>query len=105
MLNTINEIVDDFYPKLSPEDISEIRKTDRDHIFKWHHTVGMYIRNNYELWNENHPLTKEWHFDSENNFNKYVVDGIDYHPNHPDEVSNRILEAIWLRVNTEILIK
>ena len=48
------------------------------------------IRNEYGLWDENHPLTTHWHkFPDERN----IVEGVDYSVDHPDSVSMRIVEA------------
>ena len=49
------------------------------------------IRNDYGLWEFDHPLTQHWHAypDCRN-----LVDGIDHSEDHPDAVSAVILEIV-----------
>ena len=52
-------------------------------LTKYHHNLGMWIRNHYKLWTI--PWTPE------------LRDGVDYSPYHPDQVSMTIIEDVWKR--------
>lgn len=49
------------------------------------------IRNDYGLWEFDHPLTQHWHMHPEA---RNIVDGIDYSEDHPDAVSAEILGCV-----------
>lgn len=49
------------------------------------------VRNDYGLWEFDHPLTQHWHMYPEA---RNIVDGIDCSEDHPDEVSATILETV-----------
>jgi hypothetical protein len=75
----------------------EVKSEDQMSMF--HHTVGRHIRNHYGLWEKDNPLVKAWYDAAEVNDITYLVSGVDTHPNHPDQVSNQILRAVWREVN------
>ena len=50
---------------------------------EYHHTLGMKIRNEFKLWNE------EWV--------PKLIDGVDYADDHPDAISMRVIEEVWKR--------
>ena len=52
-------------------------------LVRWHHTIGQDIRNHYNLWG------RSWTPD--------IVDGFDVSPDHPDQLSMRVIEEVWLR--------
>jgi len=63
--------------------MDEVAKTSwknvlRDQLIMGHHSTGRAIRNNYRLWEENHPAVGD---------------------KHPDDVSMEIMEQVWDRVN------
>ena len=65
-------------------DRREFLATARDELVKFHHTFGMAIRNQYGLWK--FPWEKQ------------IEDRgtpIDISPDHPDAVSERIIEKLW----------
>lgn len=74
------------FKQLTEDDISVLKETAFADLVQFHHTVGRWIRNHYNLWDY------EW---------EPVVgsDGVDYSPNHPDAVSQRIIEHVWRHVN------
>lgn len=95
---TKEEIVDNIVSKivmLYPLDADRILSVPRDNIRTYNNTMGRSIRNDFLLWDDNHPETKEWHDACKNNTNQYIKNGIDCHPNHPDAVSVDILFRIW----------
>ena len=55
--------------------------------------VGRSIRNDYGLWEFDHPLTQHWH---QNPDCRNIVNGIDHSEDHPDNVSAEILEKVRL---------
>lgn len=66
-------------------------------LIRYHSTLGMHLRNHYNLWDSNHPLTQHWHMyqDCRN-----MVDGTDYSEDHPDAVSMDILRAIHSKLQS-----
>ena len=56
---------------------------DGDDLHQFHHSLGQWIRNNYNLWEI--PWEPE------------LRDGVDYSPHHPDQVSMTIIEEVWKR--------
>jgi hypothetical protein len=71
----------------------------KEDLIDMHFGLGGWIRNTYGLWGDS-PLTEEWRLDRENDGRKYITEtGVDAHPQHPDEVSMRIITLIWEKVN------
>ena len=52
----------------------------RNDEIKYHHSLGLHIRNHFDLWS--YPWTPE------------IRDGVDYSPYHPDELSMTIIRKI-----------
>jgi hypothetical protein len=65
------------------------KNTPKDKLIRYHHSLGMNIRNHLNLW------ANEWVPDIKN--------GVDYSPEHPDAISQRIIEAVWEKAQTEIM--
>jgi len=92
--NTVQEIVKDIVEHLSEEDIQFLKEHTKREIQALHHSFGMFVRNHYELWNKEHPLTSSWFADCEAKTNAHIIDGLDCHPCHPDAVSDQVLQAL-----------
>ena len=58
--------------------------TSRDRLGTYHHGFGTWIRNTYGLW--------------ENPWEPVIEDGCDVSPDHPDNISGRIIEAVHDRM-------
>ena len=56
----------------------------RESLINYHHTLGQSIRDQYRLWE------RKWEPD--------LRDGIDYSPDHPDAVSQRVIEKTWEKI-------
>lgn len=86
MTQTVNDIIKEVHKETAlwseeeQEDffLSPIRG---DSLIRYHSTLGMYIRNKYNLWQI--PWTPE------------LRNGVDYSPYHPDSVSQTIIEEVW----------
>jgi len=88
MTEDFEEMVDEVFSWLEGEGIEVIAKfTDeqKGDLVAYHHTLGRNIRNTFELWK------LEWE--------PNIIDGVDHSPNHPDEISMRVIEAVWERAN------
>jgi hypothetical protein len=57
------EIVKDFSDSLSEADLNAFLEMEREDLIQLHHTVGRHIRNKYDLWNIDNPLTLDKHPD------------------------------------------
>lgn len=88
MNTTEQSIAEDICNNLSEDDATLLSQTPFDECIQFHHTVGQWIRNNYKLWD------KDW-------IPVFDDDGIDHSPDHPDAVSQRIIERVWKQVNNE----
>jgi hypothetical protein len=78
--------------------LKEWPKDDLEFVKSGEHDFGMVgraIRNDYGLWEFDHPLTQHWHMNPEC---RNIVDGIDYSEDHPDQVSAMILEVVRSRL-------
>jgi hypothetical protein len=84
-----DEIVADMVlnARKSEENVRSWLNVTRADLITGHHTTGCFIRNHYKLWYEGNPHT----------VNGYSVNaqGIADHPNHPDQMSMRIMERVW----------
>lgn len=61
---------------------TEFLETDFDRLVKYHSSFGRAIRNKYKLW------ARSWE--------PVLKDGYDVSPNHPDALSMKIIENVWL---------
>ena len=68
---------------ISREDLEYIKTSEPITL---HHGFGTWIRNHYKLW--------------EVKWEPEIRDGVDYSPNHPDSISNRIVEEFHKHLNT-----
>lgn len=94
------EIVNDLVNTLTDDDIKEWQKMPKSDLIMLHHSLGQYIRNHYKLWERENPLTSVWVIDNESGNETYIKDGVDCHPNHPDQMSFSIIENVWDRLNS-----
>lgn len=97
------QIVEDLYTNLEYEDRQALRKMypNEESLVSLHHGYGTFIRNEYKLWEAENPLTQQWFTDcdeAQDGQHEFMVDGVDYHPQHPDEVSMDIIEEVWRKV-------
>lgn len=72
---------------LSIKDIIEIKGMTREQLYRLHHSLGRWIRNNWNLWTEG-PLK-----DHMNNLGLH----------HPDDMSGLIIESFWHYLRKEPL--
>jgi hypothetical protein len=84
---TIDEAVDRLLKVYGKEVKAEIRSTAKEDLLKFHHSLGLEIRNSFGLWGENAELLSTlapancW----------------------GDNASMVIIEALWSRLRDEIL--
>jgi hypothetical protein len=87
-MHDFEDMVNEVAGLLNKETQKEIKKefvnTPKDKLVMYHGTLGRTIRNEYKLWDTN------WTPD--------IRDGVDYSPDHPDQVSMRVLEEVWERL-------
>ena len=70
---------------------------DFGELIQLHHGTGRYIRNNYFMWYPNNPHSKLDDYPGHGG----TLDGVLDHPDHPDQRSQRVIEAIWLCLQRE----
>lgn len=66
---------------LSPSTLNDIRSCQKADLIQYHSGIGMAIRNAYNLWKV------KW--------KPKIVNGVDMSPDHPDQVSMKIIERLW----------
>lgn len=79
-----DDMVDEVYRWFMLADENErimFKATEEDELVRYHHTLGMNIRNHFKLWGE------KW--------TPFFIDGVDYAPNHPDAISMHVIKAVW----------
>jgi len=91
MFLTFDEIVEVVFGRISKDEIEYLQTIKRDDMIEFHSTVGRGIRNDFRLWHTKNPLTKAFFEDGD----KYIVNGVNLHPDHPDTVSCNVLYRVW----------
>lgn len=83
-----DEIVCELYERFANDPVSEwgeaqldFVKRPKNEIYYYHSTLGRSIRNEFKLW--------EYMWEPE------IIGGVDHSPDHPDQVSDRIMTALW----------
>ncbi len=95
--HSVKAIAEDAWKRLDEKERQVIRNTENvDDMIKFHHWGGRWIRNHYGLWNPRNKLTRNYFIDGD----KYVRDGINYHPQHPDTVSSQVMAEMWIIART-----
>ena len=79
---TEEQIVEDVLSKLNAEDRLKLRSIPFEELIGFHSNFGQQIRNKYKLWDVSNPYTHH----------------VDDHPDHPDNLSFRIIQTVWLRI-------
>jgi len=99
--DTIDGIAEECISKLDKLDIEYFNSfsSGEDVVMQQHHGYGRHIRNEYKLWEKTHPLTKAWHQATDINDQTHIKNGVDYHPDHPDEISSSIIKLIWEKIS------
>lgn len=104
IIKTIEGIAADYVAEAIAEGVLNgayfmaFKNTKTEDLGKYHSTIGMHIRNRYDLWMPNHPLTQHWLLNPEC---RNVVDGVDCSEDHPDAVSMEIIRCIHKMVRTK----
>jgi hypothetical protein len=88
-VKTEEEIVEDLFEHFNEQDgyIQEsFKSTKKENLIGLHHTLGRHIRNEYKLWDRTWvPLLDQYK--------------VDVSPDHPDAISQRIIEKLHEKVN------
>lgn len=89
MRPSIDEMVTEvleWFKQSSDEERKSFIGCDVDDLVVWYHkTLGQDIRNHFKLWDY------EWE--------KVLVDGIDYSPTHPDNLSGMVIKEVHKKLN------
>jgi hypothetical protein len=81
---TVDECMKAFNEMLTPEEQIEVANMSKDELGRMHHGLGQWIRNNWELWQENTPLCSHM-----------MALGFQ----HADDMSMSLIEEWWARMN------
>ena len=78
---SIEEAAQALLAELEPDQRDQLRAVPRDDLIMTHFSLGMFVRNTFELWREDAPLTRPG--------------PRDFLRRDPDRVSARIIERAW----------
>lgn len=78
---------------LRAPELHEIKHMPKHSLVALHHGLGMNIRNEYELWSDDHPINVLWQADRL--ANPLAKGEVDESPYHPDNFSFTCIEALW----------
>jgi hypothetical protein len=78
-------VVENWFHKDSVKNKKEFLETPKDKLVMYHSTLGRSIRNEFKLW--------------ETHWTPDIRNGVDYSPDHPDQISMRVIEEVWERLN------
>lgn len=96
---TEDQIVDDIWSTFSDAGKDELRKLGGQRMLTaLHHGMGTQIRNYYGLWSTS-PVTERWRNDPSSHD---IQDGCDCSKDHPDAVSMRVIERLWIKAEKEL---
>ena len=84
-IHTMADTVQGWLHNSDPEIQREFKDTPFESLVRYHSTVGLSIRNYFNLW------AVEW--------TPVIENGIDVSENHPDRISMLVLEEVWRREN------
>jgi len=84
-----DQIIEQLFQDLlqNPGDLEHFVGTKPEKLISLHHGYGRWIRNHFNLWNENNPHTMK-------DYQPVIIDGCDANEKHPDSVSMRIIEQL-----------
>lgn len=78
------DIVESWFRKETDKNKKEFLNTSKEDLVGYHTSLGRSIRNEFKLWD------REWKAD--------IRDGVDHSPDHPDQISMRVIEEVWSRL-------
>lgn len=79
--NLMVKVVKQWIEKADSQFITEFINTPREKLVKYYPGLGRDIRNEFKLW--------------ERHWTPQIIEGIDYSPDHPSQISMRVIEAVW----------
>lgn len=83
---TLAQAVDGIIDEVDPEELAQVRASQRKDLIRYHMGWGMGIRNGLGLWRGNQALLRSACGDE---------------ACHPDDASMRIIEAVWERLQQQ----
>ena len=85
---TVEECMKEFLIILSPENQLELAMSSRDDLIKYHHGLGRWIRNNWDLWSNQLDGSLFGHMKT-----------LGF--THPDDMSQALIVEFWNRTNNQ----
>lgn len=77
-------VVEGWFRAGKASDQQQFLNTPKEKLVIYHSTLGRAIRNEFKLWET------EW--------KPEIVNGVDNSPNHPDNLSFRVIEQVWVKL-------
>ena len=85
-VNTLEQVLEILLSKMHVTSKTYLKNSKEEDLIQFHHTLGMHIRNKFRLWVVNIALTKDMGLEKDT---------------HADEVSQKIIEALWKRLQKD----
>lgn len=82
--STFEEAMEIFFKLLTPEEQADLTRMSEDEVNSLHHGFGMWLRNNWGLWDENSAMCKH-------------MKSLGFM--HADDMSGSLLREFWARMN------
>lgn len=79
---TYDQILKDLIKSISVEDTERLIANYEKDLIRFHHTTGRAIRNHYDLWDSNNPITRNYQNDADES-------------RHPDTISMNLITDLW----------
>ena len=101
---TVDEAVNRLLNVLTEENIEKIRHMKKDELFQLHFGLGLWIRNNFGIFQGNNGLLEDCakyaqaHADSDHETRSLAAQGDQM---HEDDASGVIIKALWERLQTK----
>lgn len=81
------DVVQGWYEDAEPEDQAAFASKREQALVAFHHSLGRQIRNHFRLWDYPWTPDMQGHFDRS--------------PEHPDQVSQRVIVEVWRRMQVK----
>lgn len=79
-------LVQGWFRKETEQRKKEFLSTPKEKLEMYHSSLGRSIRNEFKLW--------------DNEWVPVIQDGTDCSPDHPDQVSMKVIETVWERLQS-----
>lgn len=92
--STFTAAVDRLMSTMTADDLTALRDTPKGSLIQYHFSLGMYIRNEFGLWQGNDELLRSCYPEVTDSYLLEII------KQDPDGASTRIIEGLWRRLQS-----